>query len=137
VKLTVKQQRFVDFYDGNATQAALKAGYSEKTAHSIGQENLKKPVIIQAIESRLKKEDASKIATRQERQEFWTTTLRSDEVDQRDRLKASELLGRSECDFIDTTRLEGSIDINATLTDQQLEDKLLVLIGKAGINIAT
>lgn len=49
--LTVKQQRFIDEYliDANATQAALRAGYSKKTAHSIGQENLKKPAIAEAL----------------------------------------------------------------------------------------
>ena len=51
-KLTPKQQRFVDEYliDLNATQAAIRAGYSEKTAYSIGDENLKKPEIKKAIE---------------------------------------------------------------------------------------
>lgn len=49
--LTDKQSRFVDEYlvDLNATQAAIRAGYSKKTAYSIGQENLKKPEIQQAI----------------------------------------------------------------------------------------
>lgn len=52
VKLTDKQKRFIEEYlvDLNATQAAIRAGYSEKTAYSIGEENLKKPVIKQAIE---------------------------------------------------------------------------------------
>ena len=51
-KLTPKQQRFVDEYliDLNATQAAIRAGYSPKTARSVGQENLTKPDIQQAIE---------------------------------------------------------------------------------------
>jgi len=48
-KLSLKQQRFIDTYvgeaKGNATEAALKAGYSPKTAYSIGNENLKKPEI--------------------------------------------------------------------------------------------
>ena len=50
--LTDKQQRFVEEYliDLNATQAAIRAGYSEKTAKSIGQENLTKPDIQKAIE---------------------------------------------------------------------------------------
>lgn len=45
--LLPKQAKFVAEYliSGNATQAALAAGYSSKTAHVIGQENLKKPVI--------------------------------------------------------------------------------------------
>ena len=51
-KLTPKQQRFVDEYliDLNATQAAIRAGYSPKTAHSIGAENLIKPEVQKAIE---------------------------------------------------------------------------------------
>lgn len=51
-KLTPKQQRFVTEYLrlGNATQAAIAAGYSEKTANRIATENLSKPVIARAIE---------------------------------------------------------------------------------------
>ena len=51
-KLTPKQQRFVDEYliDLNATQAAIRAGYSEKTARDIGCENLAKPNIAKVIE---------------------------------------------------------------------------------------
>lgn len=52
-ELTPKQQRFVAEYliDLNATQAAIRAGYSEKTAKSIGQENLTKPDIKAAIDA--------------------------------------------------------------------------------------
>jgi phage terminase small subunit len=55
--LTPKQERFIEEYlvDLNATQAAIRAGYSEKTAYSIGQENLNKPEIAAAIESARKK----------------------------------------------------------------------------------
>jgi phage terminase small subunit len=49
--MTPKQQRFVEEYliDLNATQAAIRAGYSASTAHSIGHENLSKPEIADAI----------------------------------------------------------------------------------------
>lgn len=52
MSLTGKQARFVEEYliDLNATKAAIRAGYSEKTAYSIGEENLKKPDIQQAIQ---------------------------------------------------------------------------------------
>ncbi len=58
--MSAKQQRFVEEYlvDHNATQAAIRAGYSEKTAYSIGHENLKKPEIAAAIaagEARLRR----------------------------------------------------------------------------------
>lgn len=56
-KLTPKQKIFVAEYcvDKNATQAAIRAGYSKKTAGSIGDENLTKPEIAQAIEKHLQK----------------------------------------------------------------------------------
>ena len=54
-KLTDKQRRFIEEYcaDCNATAAAKRAGYSERTAHQIGYENLKKPELKLAIEERL------------------------------------------------------------------------------------
>ena len=54
--MTNKQQLFVDEYltDLNATQAAIRAGYSKKTAQVIGAENLAKPVIGDAIRTALK-----------------------------------------------------------------------------------
>lgn len=56
--LTVKENRFVDEYciDCNATQAAIRAGYSKRTARQIGYENLTKPYILDAI---LQKMDAN------------------------------------------------------------------------------
>jgi len=54
-KLTDKQRRWIDEYcvDFNSAAAARRAGYSEKTAHQIGYENLRKPDLKQAIEERL------------------------------------------------------------------------------------
>ncbi len=51
-KLTAKQQTFCEEYltDLNATQAAIRAGYSESTAKSIGCENLTKPDVAEAIQ---------------------------------------------------------------------------------------
>lgn len=52
MSLTPKQSRFVSEYliDLNATQAAIRAGYSERTAHAIGNENLSKPEIVEEIQ---------------------------------------------------------------------------------------
>jgi len=51
--LTPKQARFVAEYliDLNATQAAIRAGYSPKTAFAIGSENLRKPLVAEAIKA--------------------------------------------------------------------------------------
>lgn len=55
VKLTFKQEQFIYYYlqDGNGAQAAIKAGYSERTARSIASENLTKPYIRSIIESKI------------------------------------------------------------------------------------
>lgn len=53
--LTDKQQSFIDEYlkNRNATAAAIAAGYSPKTAHAIGWQNLRKPEIAEAIKIRV------------------------------------------------------------------------------------
>lgn len=53
-KLTAKQEQFVAHYCdcGHVTEAAIRAGYSKKSAYSIGSENLKKPEIAAAIAAR-------------------------------------------------------------------------------------
>jgi phage terminase small subunit len=57
--LTAKQERFCQEYlvDLNATQAAIRAGYSEKTAFSMGHENLRKPKIQERISEAMKKRE--------------------------------------------------------------------------------
>lgn len=79
-KLTAKQQRFVDEYliDCNATQAAIRAGYSEKTARSIGQQNLTKLDIIKAIEERMKSKEQETIATQDEVLKFFSSVMRGE-----------------------------------------------------------
>lgn len=106
--LSVKQRRFVETYDGNATAAAIAAGYSPKTARSVGQENLTKPDIAKAIKDRENKRMESTILTREERQAFWSDIIRSeDEKNIMAKLKASELLAKSEGDFLDRHELTG------------------------------
>lgn len=74
---TVKQQKFIDAYEGNATKAAKDAGYSEKTAYSQGQRLLKNVEILQAILNRQQEERKSTIADRQERGEVLSGILRN------------------------------------------------------------
>lgn len=116
-KLTAKQQRFVDFYNGNAVEACRQAGYGhpESASRTLVQNH----TLMQLIHDREQKRNNPKIATREERQAFWTSVYRGEETQDVvigsgddaeihkvppkmiDRLKASELLGRSECDFIE------------------------------------
>lgn len=80
-KLTVKQKKFADEYikSGNATQSAIKAGYSKKTAGVIGTENLIKPNIKSYIDERLKKIESAKIMDAQEALQLLTSIARGEE----------------------------------------------------------
>ena len=77
-KMTVKMQLFCDEYltDLNATQAAIRAGYSEKTARVIGQENLQKPAVKEYIEKRLKEKEDALIAKQDEVMKYLTSVMR-------------------------------------------------------------
>ena len=80
-KLTRKQELFATEYvrlKGNGTQAAIAAGYSEKTARSTAVENLTKPNIKKRIEELTEKADAEKIADAQEVLQLLTEIVRGE-----------------------------------------------------------
>ena len=139
-KLTAKQQRFCDEYliDLNATQAAIRAGYSQKTAKQIGQENLTKPDIKEYIEKRMAEKEAALIADQTEVMRYLTSVLRGQSVsevvvvegtgdgcseartmqkapDEKERLKAAELLGKAHMMFTDKVQQEVDMDLNITV----------------------
>jgi phage terminase small subunit len=110
--LTERQLRFVEFYMGeavgNATKAAILAGYSRTTARKQASRLLTKGNIQMAIDERSGRDPVA--WTRQQRQAFWTRIAADPAVTIRDRLKASELLARSQGDFVEKRllQLEGS-----------------------------
>ena len=114
-KLTLKQRRFADEYiiSGNATEAAIKAGYAKRSAQQVGSENLLKPVIKSYIDKRLEELKSEKVADQQEVLEFLTSVMRGEKTEQtlcsigelgqevididvgaKDRIKAAELIGK-------------------------------------------
>lgn len=102
-RLTYKQRRFVDCYAGNGVEAARKAGYrgNANTLHVVAAENLRKPTILAAIEARQTVERQPDIMDRQARQRLWSRMAQDESLSVSDRLRASELLGKSEADFTD------------------------------------
>lgn len=80
MKLTEKQKKFADYYIelGNATQAAIKAGYSKKTANRIGPENLSKLVIKKYIDERMEQLASERIMSAQEILERLTKIAKAD-----------------------------------------------------------
>ena len=144
--MTKKQKRFADEYliDCNATQAAIRAGYSEKTARQIGQENLSKPDIRNYIDEQLAKMHDENIADAEEVMKYLTSVLRGQSEseivvvegtgdgcsdarrmtkapDEKERLKAAELLGKRYGMFTDKVNLEGAVPVIISGEDQ-LED---------------
>ena len=145
-KMTAKQMRFCDEYliDLNATQAAIRAGYSEKTAKAIGFENLTKPYIKEYIEARMAEKESSLIADQDEVLKYLTSVLRGEsqsEVvvvenigdftseartmkkapDEKERLRAAELLGKRYGLYKDKVDVEGAIPVVISGADE-LED---------------
>ena len=127
MRMTEKQKRFCDFYieTGNAKEAAIRAGYSEKTAKQIGQENLTKPDLRAYIDERLAELKNERTADAQEVLEYLTAVMRGEyteatligvgegaqavvdiDVGAKDRLKAAELLGKRHALFTDKVDLQ-------------------------------
>ena len=130
--MTAKQRLFCDEYliDLNATQAAIRAGYSEKTARAMGAENLTKPYIKAYIDGRRAEKESALIANQDEVLKYLTAVMRgesessvlarccdgSEEViekapDEKERLKAAELLGRRYGIFKDKVDVDGAIPV--------------------------
>ena len=100
--MTERQKRFCELYAANpdATAAAIGAGYSSRTARSIGSENLTKPDIRAYLEELQQPGTNSRIASIAEVQQFWTETMRDKSLPLRDRLKASELHAKATGAFL-------------------------------------
>lgn len=134
--LTAKQQRFCDEYliDLNATQAAIRAGYSKKTAYAIGVENLKKVELKKYIEARMAEKEAELIADQDEILKYLTAVMRkqtkssvlarcedgSEQAiekapDEKERLKAAELLGKRYGLYTDRVEQEVDMELNITV----------------------
>lgn len=101
MNLTPKQKAFADAYieTGNASEAARRAGYSEKTAKQMGSENLSKPVVSAYIKSRMADIEAQHVATADEVMRFFSSVMRGEVKDQfgldaslQDRLSAGKEL---------------------------------------------
>lgn len=132
-KMTPKQKRFCDEYliDLNATQAAIRAGYSKKTANVIGMENLTKPYLKEYIENRMAEKESELIAGQDEVLRYLTAVMRGEDKEERlttnalgevetietvvqgNRLKAAEMLGKRYGLF--TEKVEQNVDMDLNI----------------------
>ena len=139
---SARKKKICDEYliSGNATDAAIKAGYSPKTAKSIGQRLLTFVDLKQYIETELEKLHSAKIADAQEVLEYLTAVMRGQHTEQvlklvgdgiqtvtdidvsaKERIKAAELIGKRYALFSDKMDLGGAVPV-VIMGDDQLED---------------
>lgn len=130
--MNARQKRFCDEYliDCNATQAAIRAGYSKKTARQIGDRLLSNVDIRAYIDEQLERIHDERTADAKEVLEYLTSVMRGEhteetlklvgegvqektniEVSEKDRLKAAELIGKTHGMFNDKLNVTGSIPV--------------------------
>ena len=148
-KMTLKQQRFADEYiiTGNATQAAIKAGYSQKYANTNANKLLQNTTIKNYIDERLEKLESEKIATQEEVLQYLTSVMRGEKTEPllvldgegtqkviqavpnvQSRTRAAELLGKRYGTFTDR------VDINAQIESKPKFDDIVNQLGGSGLD---
>lgn len=145
-KLTIKQRAFADYYIelGNATEAARQAGYSEKYINTNASKLLQNTTIKAYIDERLKQIEDDRIASAAEVLKYLTSVLRGEsqseivvvegvgdgcsearrikkEPEEKDRLKAAELLGKRYRLFTDKLDIDGAIPVVIS-GEEELQD---------------
>ena len=136
LKLNARQKAFCEYYvvSGNATDAAIKAGYKEKNARFIGCENLTKANIKAYVEELMQKLESERTASAKEVLEFLTKSMRGEikeevvvvegtgdgtsearmvkkQIGLRDRIKSAELLGKRYRLFTDKVEVDGVVPV--------------------------
>ena len=130
--LTIKQKRFADEYiiSGNASQAAIAAGYSKKYAAQNTDKLLKNTKVKSYIAERMAELDSKKIAKQDEVLRYLTSIMRGEQqektlvgegmgeqriadidVSAKDRIKAAELIGKRYSMWTDKQEVTGDIAI--------------------------
>jgi phage terminase small subunit len=141
-KMTAKQKRFCDEYliDLNATQAAIRAGYSEKYAHTNANKLLQITTIKKYIADRMAEKESQLIASQDEVLQYLTAVLRGEEKDetlttdasgeverlevrkQANQLKAAETLAKYHGLLTDKVEVKGELNNPfAGLTTEELK----------------
>ena len=116
--MTYKQELFIQEYikTGNTTNSAIKAGYSKRTAKSIGQR------LLTFVD--IKKIANNNIMTAKERQEYLTKLINSDDVKVSDKLKALDILNKMTGEYIQKVEVNGELkteDPFKNLTTEELK----------------
>ena len=114
LKLNARQKAFCEYYvaSGNATESAIKAGYSENYANKRVHEQLKRKEMAQYIKELQGKAKTNRIMTAVERREFLTEVIKNGNEKLQDRLKALDILNKMDGEYIEKMQLSGQVNTN-------------------------
>jgi len=120
-----RKRAFCEAYliSGNATNAAREAGYSPRSARSIGQRLLTFDDVREYLEQRNQEISAANTAQMEEVRQFWMATMRDENMKPADRLKASELLAKTYGAFLERMEVDADLktrEVMASLTEEEL-----------------
>jgi phage terminase small subunit len=128
--LTRKQKAFCENYianGGNATQAAIDAGYKPNSAKSVGSENLSKPDIAAYIRDLSKPTEEKRIASAEEVLEYLTMVVDAKKKELRgeaaetvktaDANKAADLLGKFHQLYVERIKVDDDSAITIKIAD--------------------
>lgn len=126
--LTEQQKKFADYYigTGNATEAYKRAGYKGKgnVAEAAASRLLRNVKVMGYIEQRNKQLESDRIADMEEVKQFWTETMRNNENELKNRLKASEYIAKTNAAFLDKVEHSGGTENTLTVVfDAGLDDE--------------
>lgn len=133
-----RQKRFSEFYaaSGNAAQAAREAGYSERTARSIGQHLLTKVDIQKYVHELQEEMRASRVADAEEVRGILSDIIRDEGAKKSDRIKAGSVLLRASGEMVPPSARRQSITDDDTEEDDDNKPRTIIQLPYKGDNQA-
>lgn len=124
--LSEQQKKFADLYitTGNAKQSYIDAGYKarDNVAEANASRLLRNAKVVEYIAEQNKALQSDRIADMEEVKEFWTNTMRNENVEFKDRLKASEFIAKTNAAFIEKKEIKADVNYEQLLSELDEED---------------
>ena len=133
LKLNARQKSFCEFYVacGNATESAIKAGYSEKYTNKNVSKIRQNTAVQEYIKELQEKAKTNRIMTAVERREFLTEVIKNGNEKLQDRLKALDILNKMDGEYIEKMQLSGQLNTNP-FSGLTIEELRALAGGKGG-----
>ena len=111
LKLNARQKSFCEFYvaSGNATESAIKAGYSEKYTNKNISKIRQNTAVQEYIKELQEKAKESRILTAREKREWLSEVIKNGNEKLQDRLKALDILNKMDGDYVEKVQLSGEV----------------------------